>query len=253
MAAEHRGRGWRSAWRRRGAELTTALLDLVLPAHCVGCNAVIEAHELLCPACAPALVAVERACRRCGAADAPAPRCGPCEATPPPFERAWAPWLYGGPLALAIRQLKYHDATYLLRPLGRLLPALEGGAEGSRAAPLLVVPVPLHRDQLVRRGYNQAALLARELARRARAPIDYRALLRVRATRPQVALGRGARERNVAGAFRACPERVRGRHLVLVDDVITTGATAAACARALRRAGAAAVEVLALARAESPR
>ncbi|MBK6847426.1 MAG: ComF family protein [Proteobacteria bacterium] len=253
MAVEDRELGWRSAWRRRGAELTTALLDLVLPTRCVGCNAVIEAHELLCPACAPALVAVERACRCCGAADAPAPRCGRCEATPPPFGRAWAPWLYGGPLALAIRQLKYGDATYLLRPLGRLLPALDGGTEGSRAAPVLVVPVPLHRDQLVRRGYNQAALLARELARRARAPIDYRALLRVRATRPQVGLGRGARERNVAGAFRACPERVRGRHLVLVDDVITTGATAAACARALRRAGAAAVEVLALARAESPR
>lgn len=253
MAVEPHALGWRAAWQRLGAGLTTALLDLVLPARCAGCNAVIAADELLCPACAPTLVAVERACRCCGAPDAPAPRCGSCQAHPPPFRRAWAPWLYGGELARAIRQLKYSAATHLVRPLGRLLPALDGGAAGSRVAPVLLLPVPLHRDQLVRRGYNQAALLARELARRERAPIDYRALLRVRATCPQVGLGRRARERNVAGAFRACPERVGGRQVVLVDDVITTGATAAACTRALRRAGAAAVEVLALARAVSPR
>lgn len=253
MSAEGAGRPWRSRWGGFGRGLGEALLELLLPTRCVGCASIVGARDLLCPACAPALVAVERACRCCGAPETAGAFCGPCLRSRPPYRRARARWLYGGPLARAIRRLKYGGAAELIRPLGLLLPPLELPAGEACGARLLVLPVPLHRTQLVRRGYNQAALLAAEWVRRCPAELDYRALWRSRATRPQVGLGRAARERNVADAFSARPERVGGRNVLLIDDVITTGATAAACARAVSAAGAASVEVLALARAESPR
>jgi ComF family protein len=113
----------------------------------------------------------------------------------------------------------------------------------------VIVPVPLHPARLRRRGYNQAALLARELGRRVGLPVEERALQRVRATRSQMRLSAADRRRNVQGAFRCADGRVRGRRVLLLDDVCTTGATLEACADALRAGGAESVWALTLARA----
>lgn len=197
-----------------------------------------------CPACAPTLVAPERPCARCGR-PLEGPLCARCSRTPPPLCTSRAPLLYGGEVAVAIRRLKFDGATHLARPLADLMrPALRDLASRTDA----VVPVPLHRSRLRSRGYNQAALLAVAAARPLRVATRHDLLWRVRDTRPQTALGPTERWRNVEGAF-AAGAPARGRRLVLVDDVATTGATAAACARALLEAGAVEVHLLTLTRA----
>ncbi len=151
----------------------------------------------------------------------------------------------------AIHALKYGGRTVVAGPLAGLLaeagPRLLGGVPRERVDAL--VPVPLHRGRLAERGFNQAELLARPCARRWGMPVLSRALVRTRHTRPQAELEGAARHDNVAGAFAVVRSReVVGRRLLLIDDVLTTGATAAAAARALRYGGAAEVGVLVLAR-----
>jgi ComF family protein len=153
--------------------------------------------------------------------------------------RSVAAFAYGGAIAQAIGRLKYEQRPDLARPLGDLLwRALAPHARAVRDA--IVVPVPLHPVRLVERGFNQAALIARLIARRLDAPLHPLALARTRDTPRQTALDRAARRRNVEAAFRVRrPEAVRNRSIVLVDDVSTTGATLAACTQALMSAGAA--------------
>src|SRR4051812_34226647 len=153
---------------------------------------------------------------------------------------------YEAPLEPAIGRFKFGGHPELSRELARLLVAT--------IRPFLVgevtfVPVPLHRNRLVERGYNQSALLAARLARELGGSARPRALERVRSTDQQARLGRDARAENVRGAFRARPGRVPPR-VVLVDDVVTTGATARACLKALKDAGSEVILVAALARAE---
>jgi len=173
--------------------------------------------------------------------------CGACFADPPAFTRCTAGGLFGGPLADAIHALKYQDRPALARPLGAWL-----AAQVQLAPAALLVPVPLARQRRLARGYDQAALLARAFARSAQraGELAPTALLRVRNTPPQVGRTRAQRKANVAGAFRADARQVAGRDVVLIDDVVSTGATASAAAAALERAGARSVAVVALARAE---
>ena len=154
---------------------------------------------------------------------------------------------YEGPAGRLVRALKFEDMDRLAVPLGR--------ETAARLAPLLallsvdlVVPVPLHWWRHSRRGYNQAALVARALARRADLPLSTGALARRRAGRRQLGLSRQERLASLAGCYAARVSRVRGRTILLVDDVVTTGATLEACARELRRAGAAGVVGCAFAR-----
>jgi ComF family protein len=221
-----------------------ALLDLVYPPRCAACGEPAE-REPFCPVCASAVDPVPAGCARCGL-PGPEPLCGGCRADPPSFDAVRAGGLLGGPLADAIHAFKYGGRPALARPLGAWLAAREPLPPDA-----LVVSVPLARGRRIERGYDQAALLADALARAAgaRRRRARRVLARTRETPPQVGRSREERARNVAGAF-AATAAVAGRDVVLVDDVVTTGATADAASGALRRAGARSVVVVALARAE---
>lgn len=233
-----------------------SLLELLYPERCAACDALTGGPPGLCEPCAASLYPVGACCPICAepATTDPAPVCRGCAAARPPWRRALAPWRYGGELATALRRLKYGgrgDAgrPELARPLGALLaPAL--AAHVAAAAPDAIVPVPLHPWRHRARGFSQAHALARAARRHGgvRAPL-LDALARVRPTEEQAGLTRAARARNVEGAFAATCD-LAGLVVLLFDDVITTGATAAAATRALLAAGARAVDVLALARAE---
>jgi ComF family protein len=233
------------------------VLDLVFPAVCPICATRSDdpARRPFCGPCWAALpVGVGPGCPVCGEPFPGLPEGLPCDACrrlPPPyaFARAVAPYRDG--MREAIHALKYGRRPVLAAPLGRLL-----AEAGPRAVPVAlrdwadgVLPVPLHPARRAERGFNQAELLATPCAERWRVPLLTKALVRVRPTPPQTDLDADARRANVRDAFRvARPGAVRGRRILLVDDVLTTGATVGAAARALRAADAAAVGVLTLAR-----
>ena len=248
------------AWR----QWLTAALDLLFPPFCPVCAARLGAGRRD-PLCGPCWSALERiaspCCRLCGlpfgvfagAAAAedeaePGGLCGACRQRRPPWAYARAATRYGDHVRDALHAFKFGGRRALAEPLGALL------AELGPALPLdavdVLVPVPLHPRRLRERGFNQAWLLARQLAAvwgvTARADVLARRL----STAPQTDLGAEARRLNVRGAFTVRrPELVAGRHVLLVDDILTTGATAAECALALRSGGAATVGIITVARA----
>lgn len=238
-----------------------ALFELLYPERCPACDAFTGGRPGLCDRCAVSLYPLGAACPRCAEPEnAPTPvPCFRCLRDPPAFARAWVPWRYGGELAVAIRRWKYGGPGRRGRPeLSRPLAALAAGALVAAAAGLdVIVPVPLHATRRRTRGFSQAErllLAARTLAGpTAGLPrVDARVLRRCRATDEQAGLSRAARRHNVRDAFAVpAPASLAGAGVLLIDDVLTTGATADAAARALRAAGAGRVEVFALARAES--
>lgn len=229
------------------------LVDLVYPPRCPLCGAAIGAQTGLCSACWSELrIPGEPSCASCqrpfGEAQAGAgATCAPCLANPPKHDGIAAGTLYGEGSRKLVLAFK-HGRRLALAPmlarfiLGRL-PVLEGE--------WLVVPVPLHRWRLWSRGFNQAALLAREIARSTRSVLLVDALVRTKRTPALGGLGRKARARTLAGAIAVDPRRagaLKGAQIILVDDVLTSGATSEACVRALKRAGAAKVLVACFAR-----
>jgi ComF family protein len=216
--------------------LSGMLGDLVSPPRCAACGLRLRRAATFCAACS-SLVEVDLT--------PVALRLGPTAQA-----RACAGVLYAGPIVEAIRALKFGRRSELVRQLAPLaLRALERLPE----RPAVIVPVPLHPRRRVERGFDQAALLAGALAGLANLPLALGAVRRTRATGQQARLGREERLANVAAAFSASrPRDVHGRHVVLVDDVLTTGATAASCAQALLEAGASRVDVVVVARASDP-
>lgn len=232
-------------------------LDLVLPPRCFGCGARVQAQGLLCGACWRGLTFLgEPCCRVCGYPfDVPLAGqmvCGSCLRRLPRFDRARAVLRYDDASRRLVLALKHGDRSDGMAQFGRWLAR---AGEGLLADADAIVPVPLHRWRLWRRRYNQSALLAHALSRATGVPAGVTVLVRRRATHSQGGLSRSERVRNVAGAF-AVPDRhrpaVRHARIVLVDDVLTTGATAEACAAALKRAGAARVDLVALTRVVQP-
>ena len=214
---------------RLGLVALHLLGELVCPTRCAACDELVSPRALFCPACAPSVTSA-----------------GPQPAS------EHSVFAYGGAVATAIARFKYAARSDLAV---RFAEVMAGGAaaQAAKGNLELVVPVPLHPRRLVERGYDQAALLAMPIARRWGVRCAPRALVRTRPTPPQASLDRAARSANVADAFRcAMPEKVRGRRVLLVDDVRTTGATLAACADALRRAGAPEVRTLVLASRDRP-
>jgi len=242
-----------------------SLFDSLLVPSCLDCGDLVPSLSPFdFPVCAACAEGFERilppACGRCGvplpAAARAAVRCGPCRTHPPDFRRAAAAFVYGGPVARIVLRLKYGREAWLAPPLGRVLAAAAhaSGLGAATAAGAVVVAVPLAPARLRSRGYNQAVLLGRAAARTLGLPLAADALARARDPGPQDHHGRRERRERVAGCFAVTTRGARvveGRPVLLVDDVITTGATASECARVLLAAGAASVDVIAVARAVS--
>ncbi|MGH7894144.1 MAG: ComF family protein [Candidatus Binatia bacterium] len=228
---------------------STIVADVLFPRECAACAGALPIGHAstLCSPCWTSLrMPFDSLCPRCGIPTPPVSMiCAACSAHPPAFDSARALGLYLAsgahlnPLAAAVRALKYRGERAVARCLGRAL-----AERCTAAADLLVVPVPLHPSRLRERGYNQAALLAAALASTWRRPVALRALTRVRATPSQAGLDAHTRRTNLRDAFAVHRgNAIAGRTIALVDDVLTTGATADACATALRHAGAASVVV----------
>ena len=226
-------------------------LDYALPPRCPGCGIIVEADDSFCLTCWSGMRFLgEPCCARCGVPfeheRGGEAACGACLADPPPFDSARAVLAYGDIARKVALKLKYGRrvglARLVARHMARRLPALD--------APPLIVPVPLHRWRLWWRGFNQSALIADHLGKACGFKVDKHALLRVRATQPLRSMQARQRAKAVAGAFAlAKGHELKGGAVLLIDDVHTSGATAAACARALKRGGASSVHLLCWARA----
>jgi ComF family protein len=223
-----------------------SVLDLVFPPRCAGCD---RLGAWLCPACQGTFHRLEPpVCPRCGTPIPSAHDGVPCLDPASPLDCIRSVAYFGGHLRTAIHHFKYEDLRVLAEPLGRLM----AEAWGQVGVPSdLVVPVPLHPIRLHQRGYNQSALLARELGRHLQVPVADDAMERTRNTAPQTSLGVEERRANVHQAFSAQRARLAGCRVILVDDVLTSGATLEACAAALRQAGAHSVHGFTLARARA--
>jgi len=224
------------------------LVDILMPPACMACKAPVATPLSLCADCWSALPAISGAhCSSCGIPLSLAYQtetiCLGCLNEPPDFHAARSPFLYDGPARLMVLALKNGREAYASTMAAAMLRAAEGLAFPGQ----LVIPVPLHRWRMLSRGYNQAALLARAIARQSGGVLALDTLIRIRPTPRSQGMSRSQRQRNVKGAFRIKPDMrvsLQGAHVLLVDDVMTSGATASACGRALRRAGAATIHVL---------
>lgn len=179
--------------------------------------------------------------------------CPDCARHHPAFDRATAVWAYAFPIDTLIRDFKYGHHLYLGRFFAEQLAQtlLHDWNSTHRAKPDLIIPMPLHPNRLKTRGFNQAAEIARHLARLLDIPCAYDALTRLQDTPAQAGLPREARWQNLIGAF-ACPPAMKARHVLLVDDVLTTGASLSACADILRQSGITTVDAAVLARTPGP-
>lgn len=231
--------------------LTKTLLDFALPPRCAGCAEVIEEVGAFCTECWAGMEWLGNAgCRTCGLplAGTEADTCGRCLAEPPGLDRMRAAVAYDDRSRSIVLRLKYGRKVALARTMARYMAPLGDARETA-----LVLPVPLHRRRLWSRGFNQAGLVARELAKSWGYPFEAGLLRRTRPTQPLKGMSHSQRRKAVSDAFAvADPDRIKGREIILVDDVLTSGSTAEACARALRKAGAARVELVCWARVVRP-
>lgn len=220
---------------------------------CLFCGHASDAGAPICRQCERSLPQLGEHCWLCLApltAGAASQTCGRCLNAPPTYDRVMSAFRYARPIDGLIIDLKYHGRLHLARTLGARLAtrAAEADRPMGLAAPACLIPVPLHPTRLRERGYNQSMELARPIARALDLPICPALLARTRNTEPQALLPEKERASNVRGAFSA-HEAVKGMAVALVDDVLTSGQTAHAAAKALKQAGAKSVEVWVVARA----
>lgn len=236
-------------WRK----INLALLEFFLPRLCVFCGEVAggEAHAAVCPACEDGVEWVQSPLCPCcgrvfGAREGFDHLCGPCQTDPPPFTRARAAVLYEeeGPSGQAIKRFKYSRRLDMLSVMQHWLRVPHCQELASEAH--LITPVPLHPQRLKQRGFNQSLLLAQAFPE---ANLERELLTRVRHTPPQTGLNPKERQDNVKGAFVVPqPDKLKGKKILVIDDVFTTGATVRECARVLIKTGARQVNILTVAR-----
>ncbi len=235
--------------------MRTTLVDLIFPPRCIACPEPTDAPHGLCPACWRDTHFIAGAtCHRCGvplmgdAGAASGALCDGCRRHPPAWDRGAAALVYEGAGKQLVLGLKHGDRLDIIGPLAGWM-AVAGRELIAECD--VIAPAPLHWTRLVKRRYNQSAELAKRLGRLSGKPVILDLLTRTRATTPQEKMNRAARAANQAGAFAVSARRrpsVEGKAVLMIDDVLTSGATLSACADCLKAAGAARVDVLALAR-----
>lgn len=244
----------KSRWREMGRRA----LDTVMPPRCMMCGDVVADPGALCAFCFEDVTFItEPFCARCGipfidvyAGATETAICGACVQQAPLFDQARAVFVYDEKSRNLVTRLKHADRTDFTPTLARWM--VRAGAPLLEDADL-IIPVPLHRWRLFLRTYNQSALLARWVSRVSHVPAVYNALRRRKMTPSQGGLSATARRRNVARAFDVTDQQaVSDKRIVLIDDVLTTGATLDSCARALREAGASRVDALVVGRVPAP-
>ena len=239
-------------------QLIHQLFHAIMPARCLLCEQVHQGPlTLICPGCHQDLPHIPHACERCGLpifetrSIRQTSTCGNCLKTPPPFQRAIAPLLYSPPIDQQVAAFKYRQQLISGKLLSQLLLQSIQRHYQDQALPDLIMPVPLHWSRLFKRGYNQSLCIAQHLSNTLQIPIVKNNLRRHRRTESQQGLTRQQRQRNLTYAF-VLKRPLAGETIALIDDVMTTGATAAEITRTLERAGAGAVHVWTLARTPSP-
>lgn len=221
-------------------------LDQLLPRHCVLCG-LFSGCENLCPPCAAELPHNPSACALCGLPLPAQPDriCGACLKKPPPWDGTVAGLKYQFPVDQLVCRFKYNHNLACGQALGGVL--LQAIHDRCAPLPQVIVPVPLHRSRLFTRTFNQANMLAHQLSRPLKIPVQHKLLTRIRRTRAQSGLDSSQRRKNVRGAFDC--QRHGLKHVAIVDDVMTTGRTLEECTRQLKRAGAESVTAWVAARA----
>ena len=228
----------------QAVKLKGIALDLLFPRHCVGCG---KEGDFFCLSCRQLLEPIKPPiCPLCGIPQKNGTPCSSCVEWKTEIDGMRSPFKFEGVIRQAIHHLKYQNLRAMAAPLAELL------TEYLNDNPLpadALMPVPLHHKRLRERGYNQSRLIARELEKHTGFPVIDDCLARQRHTSPQARTGSAAERRhNVENAFTCCNERAKGRQVLLIDDVSTSGATLSACAAALKEAGAASVWGLTIAR-----
>jgi len=227
------------------------LLDVLIPPRCLNCGAITDTPGALCPTCWEGVTFLSAPhCACCGTPFdldlGPDALCGACSAKRPRFQRARSVFRYDDASRALVLRFKHADRTGGAKTFARWM--ARAGSELLVEADV-ILPVPLHPLRLLKRRYNQAALLGHELAKLSGKPCRVDLLIRTRNTKPQGHLGRSSRGRNLKGAFAVRKSaEITGKRVLLIDDVLTSGATLSECAKALLAAGAGAVDVLTLAR-----
>ncbi len=223
---------------------------MLWPARCALCGERVPDGGGLCAGCRADMPRAAAGCECCGTPLPVAGRCGRCLVKPPVFDAVHSLYLYEQPVIHLIHALKFDAKLHLARTLGGLLADHIATLPGARPEKLL--PVPLHPRRLRERGYNQALELARPLAKQLGIAVDFTSCKKIRYVAPQATLSADQRRKNIRGAF-SVNGAINARHVAIVDDVMTTGATAAELARTLKKAGIARVDVWVCAYAPLPR
>ena len=234
-------------------ELWNKLLSFFFPPLCCLCRAPVDNHGSLCPPCWKTMEYVT--VPYCGVCSLPldvalqeVTTCGACLAAPPPFQRTRAVFVYNDACRRLVLRFKDYGATYLARLMATWIYARSRDILESAD---LLIPVPLHWKKLIKRGYNQSVLVARELSRLSGVPLGLTSLIKKKHNVSQGRLSARQRAQNVRGAYRVrCPEVIQGKHVVLIDDVFSSGSTLKECAQVLRESDAKEVDVLVIARAK---
>ena len=229
--------------RQNWQEATKSFLNLIYPPRCAVCH---RGGSWLCSACQDNIEFIQPPiCPSCGKPTSTPRLCLSCRMAPLQIDGIRAVGYLEGTLRTAIHRFKYSNIRTLATPLGQLMAQY---LSRNQLPVDIVVPVPLHAQRLKERGYNQAALLAREISKTLGLPLLENGLSRVRSTVPQVGLAARQRRDNVRGAFHCADRRLKNQRVLLIDDVCTTGATLEACGLALRETGVSSVWGLVLAR-----